>query len=347
MPIQPNLLERTAFYALNLGPAPLLDIWGALGFQTVATAVRLGIFEALKDGPRTPISLAKSLELNPHGVKLLLETLETLGYTRLQGEAFANSPMTAKWLTSASEADFSPYFTFWETVIPVLWGRLDESLRTGHAPVNLYEWIESQPETSAAFQRAMIAIAHLIKVEAADKLKFLSETKRLLDVGGGHGEYAVAMCQKYPQLQAVLFDSPQALATGREHVTATGLDSRITFHEGNFLAEELGTGFDTVLLFNIIHGFDGAQNTDLFRKAKRALNPGGRVVILEQLEEKLPSQAYNTIGKLLSLNYFHLLNGRVYAYKEIAHWLKEAGFLEVRRINLMQVPGNALIVGSL
>lgn len=346
MPIQPNFLERTAFYTLNLGPAPLLDIWGALGFQTVATAVRLGIFEALKDGPRTPISLAKSLELNPHGVKLLLETLETLGYTKLQGEAFANSPMTAKWLTSDAEADFSPYFTFWETVIPALWGRLDESLRTGHAPVNLYEWIESQPETSAAFQRAMIAIAHLIKGEAAEKLKFLSGAKRLLDVGGGHGEYTVAICQKYPQIQAVLFDSPQALATGRDHVAASGLGERVAFQEGSFLNEELGSGYDVVLLYNIIHGFNGAQNTDLFRKAKRALNPGGRVVVLEQLDEKLPSQAYNTIGKLLSLNYFHLLNGRVYSYKEIRHWLKEAGFPNIRRINLMKVPGNSLIIAA-
>jgi ubiquinone/menaquinone biosynthesis C-methylase UbiE len=345
MPIQPNLLERTAFYSLNLGPAPLLDIWGALGFQTVATAIRLGIFEALKDGPRTPISLAKSLELNPHGVKLLLETLETLGYTKLQGEAFANSPMTAKWLTSDSEANFAPYFTFWETVIPALWGRLDESLRTGHATINLYEWIESQPETSAAFQRAMIAIAHLIKGEAAEKLKFLAGAKRLLDVGGGHGEFVVAICQKYPQLRAVLFDSPQALATGRDHVTGTGLGERVTFQEGSFLTEELGRGYDVVLLYNILHGFDGAQNTDLFRKTKRALNPGGRVVILEQLDEKLPSQAYNTIGKLLSLSYFHLLNGRVYAYQEIVHWLEEGGFAHIQRINLMKVPGTALIVG--
>ncbi|GAB4579805.1 MAG: methyltransferase [Anaerolineales bacterium] len=346
MPIQPNLLERTAFYTLNLGPAPLLDIWGALGFQTVAAAVRLGIFEALKNGPRTPISLAKNLELSPHGVNLLLETLATLGYTTLQGEAYANTPMTAKWLTSDAEADFSPYFTFWETVIPALWGRLDESLRTGHAPVNLYEWIENQPETSAAFQRAMIAIARLIKTEIAEKLKFLTGAKRLLDVGGGHGEYAVAICQKYPGLNAVIFDTPQALATGRAHVSASGLTSRITYQEGSFLTNELGTGFDTLLLFNITHGFDGAQNAELFRKAKRALNPRGRVVILEQLDEKLPSQAYNTIGKLLSLNYFHLLNGRVYTYQEIAGWLQEAGFTKVQRLNLMKVPGNVLIIGS-
>lgn len=104
MPIQPNFVERTAFYSLNLGPAPLLDIWGALGFQTVATAVRLGVFEALKDGPRAPAALAEALELNPRGVQMLLGTLEALGYTRSRGEAFANAPMTTKWLTSASGA---------------------------------------------------------------------------------------------------------------------------------------------------------------------------------------------------------------------------------------------------
>ncbi len=346
MPIQPNLLERTAFYTLNIGPAPLLDIWGAMSFQTVATAVKMGIFEALKDGPKTPIALAKQLELNAHGCKLLLQTLETLGYTQIQGEAFANAPMTAKWLTSDSEANFAPYFTFWETVIPTFWRNLDESLRTGQAPVNLYEWIETQPAISHAFQQAMIAIAHLIKGDIAGKLKFLGSAKRLLDVGGGHGEYTAAICQKYPGLNAVIFDSPQALTTGRAHVTASGLGDRVGFQEGSFLTGELGTGYDAVLLFNIIHGFDGAQNTDLFRKAKRALAPGGKVVVLEQVDEKLPSRAYNTFGKLLSLNYFHMLNGRVYTYNEIAGWMKEAGFANVRRINLLKVPGNALIIGA-
>ncbi len=346
MPIQPNLLERAAFYSLNLGPAPLLDIWGALGFQTVVTAVRLGVFEALKDGPRKTAALAEGLGLNPRGVQLLLGTLETLGYTKSHGETFANAPMTTKWLTSASRANFAPYFSFWETVIPALWGRLDESLRTGQAPVNLYAWIESQPEASAAFQQAMIAIARLIKAEAAESLKFLAGAQRLIDVGGGHGEYAVAICQRYPQLQAVLFDSPQALATGRDHVASSGLASRIGFEEGSFLTRELRAGFDAVLLFNIIHGFDGAQNVDLFRKARRAINPGGRVVVLEQLDGKMPSKAYQAIGKLLSLNYFHLLNGRLYSYSEIAQWLKEAGFSQVQRKNLRQVPGNALIIGT-
>lgn len=46
MPIPPNFLERTAFFTLNAGPAPMLDLAGALAFQVVNTVVRLNLFTA-------------------------------------------------------------------------------------------------------------------------------------------------------------------------------------------------------------------------------------------------------------------------------------------------------------
>lgn len=46
MPIQPNFLERTAFFTLNAAPGPMLDLAGALAFQAVNTAVRLNRFTA-------------------------------------------------------------------------------------------------------------------------------------------------------------------------------------------------------------------------------------------------------------------------------------------------------------
>lgn len=80
----------------------------------------------------------------------------------------------------------------------------------------------------------MIAIARLVSSEISGRLKFLSGGGRLLDVGGGQGEYSVAICRKFTRLEAVLFDSSQALAAGRKHVAAEKLGARITFQEGNF-----------------------------------------------------------------------------------------------------------------
>lgn len=47
MPIQPNFLERTAFFALNAAPGPMLDLAGGLALQAVNTAVRLNLFTTL------------------------------------------------------------------------------------------------------------------------------------------------------------------------------------------------------------------------------------------------------------------------------------------------------------
>lgn len=40
MPIQPNFLERTAFFTLNAAPAPMLDLAGAVGAARPAVSRR-------------------------------------------------------------------------------------------------------------------------------------------------------------------------------------------------------------------------------------------------------------------------------------------------------------------
>jgi 16S rRNA G1207 methylase RsmC len=170
--------------------------------------------------------------------------------------------------------------------------------------------------------------------------------RRLLDVGGGHAMYSVALCQKYPQLSAVVFDSPQALATGRANIVRAGLADRVTVQTGNFFRDDLGGGYDAALLFNIIHGCSPDQNIELFRQAARALNPGGQLIVLEQLAGRALLPIGNAINGLLGLSYFHLLQGNLYAFDEVARWFGEAGLHTVRRVNLLKAAGSSLIIGS-
>jgi len=58
MPFVPSPLERLLLSRLNLGPGPLLDVIGAGAFRPVGVAVDLGVFEALRDGPRTAAEVA-------------------------------------------------------------------------------------------------------------------------------------------------------------------------------------------------------------------------------------------------------------------------------------------------
>ena len=80
MPIQPNFLERLAFYKLNAAPTPMLDLAGALSFQVLSTAVHLNIFNTLQERPFTLPELTQSLDCQERGLQKLLSALVALGY---------------------------------------------------------------------------------------------------------------------------------------------------------------------------------------------------------------------------------------------------------------------------
>lgn len=345
MPLMLNLLERSLIVTLNQGPGPILDLWSALAFRAVMAAERLGVFEALVAGPATAAELAGRLGADPRGLEILLEALVPLGYVECRDGGYSNTEMTGKWFTSQAKANFAPYMRFWDDVMVALWPTLTNSVREGEPAVNLYEWIEDQPETSRHFQEGMVAIAGLVQDEIADKLAFLSNGGRMLDVGGGHGAYSIALCRRYPGLSATIFDSPQALATGRVQVEKAGLGNRIEFVEGNFLSDSLPGGYTAALLFNIVHGFSPEENKALVVKATGALNPGGRLAIIEQLAGGEGKGGSAAINRLLALTYFHTLGGRVYPFAEVAGWMQQAGLGQIQRIDFRRTAGSSLIMG--
>lgn len=346
MPIVPNLIDRLIFFHLNQGPAPLLDLFGALAFRTVQAAVTLGLVDALSEGPLPPDELARRIGADVRGTTVLLEALEPLGYVSRTDGRYANTAMTARWLVRSSPTTVAAGYDFWGATLPQLWGNLEESITSGQPPVNLYEWIEDQPEASEAFQTWMIATARLGAGEILGKLKLPAGARRLLDVGGGHATYSIELCRKYPDLAATVVDSPQALKAARANVAAENMGDRIELREGDFWKDDLGSGYDVALLFNIIHAFSPEQNTELFRRVRAALNPGGFVVILEQLAGKVPGPTARAINAIFQLNYFHLLGGSIYSFDEIAGWLADAGFTTPRRVNLLKAPGSALVLAT-
>ncbi len=343
MPIQPNLLEQTIFFTLNLGPGPVLDIWSGIALRVVIAAVRLGVFEALADGPLTPDALARKINAHPQGMKVLLSALESVGYVRGQNGAYANTAMTSKWLLRRT-ANFSAGFEFWGFNLFQLMNNLEDSFRTGQPPLNLYEWIEHQPEASRAFQEWMVAIAGFASDEILKHVPLPSGARRLLDIGGGHARYAIAFCQRYPQLSATVFDSPRALEAALASIAETGMAGRVTTQAGNFLTDALGEGYDVALLFNIVHGFSEEQNQALVGKAARALKPGGLLVLVEQLAGRASTPAANATKEILGVSYFHLLGGQLWAYTDVARWMASAGLAGMRCINSPRLPGTSLIL---
>jgi len=97
-------------------------------------------------------------------------------------------------------------------------------------------------------------------------------------------------------------------------------------------------------LFNIIHAYSPEKNITLLRKVAASLNPGGLIIILEQLAGKASSPTLKALAQFFGLNYLATLGGQIYAFDEVARWLKDAGFSNPRRINLRKAPGSSLVV---
>jgi ubiquinone/menaquinone biosynthesis C-methylase UbiE len=344
MPVQPNFLERLLFYQLNMAPAPLLDLAGALSYQTLATAAQLDLFRALHQKPMTVPALADRLAADERGVQALLEALAAIGYVEKKDGCYANSAATDKWLVGESFFDLATVVHYWSAALSELWPGAADVIRTGQRLFHFYDWVEARPALSASFQRMMVTSAELAGGDIADKLDLPASAARLLDVGGGHGMFSIILCQRHPELRATILDSPSALVTARELVTEHQLSGRIDFLEGDLWHVNWGQGYDGVLLFNLLHHFDLEANRRLLSLAAGALRPAGRVAILEQLAGKGGGSASNAMVSLIALQYYLFADGRVYTTGEIDRLLGESGFAAPRYHALSRIPGTTLAV---
>lgn len=341
MPVQPDFVERAAF-RLNLAPGVLLDFLGAQAFRTVCAAVELGVFEALAPVPRSASEVAERVSASEHGIGLLLDALEALGYVESRDGRFAATPATRKWLTQS----FARAIPFFESMVFDRWGHLVESIRRGAPVASGFEWLEGHPERWASYEDAMLVIAQTAAPEIVSKTRLPRDARRLLDIGGGHGLYAIEFCRIHKDLSAAIFDLPPALEIASRTIAAEDMAGRVSTIEGDLQRDDFGSGYDVVLLFNILHCFRAEENADLLQRISRAMAPGGTVAVLEQTADRTGGAAGYALARLQALNFFNDLGTRTYASEEIRSWLTAAGFGGWKRRTLRRLPGFTLLTAT-
>lgn len=357
MPVPSPPEEARQFIGSDQAPAAHLDLLNAISFRTVTAGLRLGVFEALAAGPLPVDEAARRTGTSPRGLRPLLDALVGFGYLTLDGDtaggesrsrSYANSPNTARWLLRDQPDSYLPVLSFWSTVLGDLWNDLESSVRQGKPTGDFYAWLERRPETLADFQTMLRRLAGWLAEEIVSLVPAPPPGGTLLDLGGGHGGYAMAFCRAYPGLRATVVDLPGALAQGDAAIAAAGLADRITTRPGDLLTAGLGTGYDLVLLFNIVHGYDAPQVTALLERVATALRPGGRVALLEPLAEvpDRPPGVADAFVRAFSLNLFHTQGGRAYAFDELASILVAAGFTEPRQHLLTRSDADHLVLAT-
>lgn len=289
-------------------------------------AVTLGLFDRLDAGGRSATAIASAAGTDARATELLLNALVAMRLVRKDGELFKETEVARTYLMSTSPTSYAGYVRFDASLWP-LWGDLAESVRTGK-PARDPDMFQSSPEDTARFVDGMASLVTArgdgrVLAETLD----LAGTRRVLDVGGGPGTYAIELCRRHPDLRATIFDLPGTLALARRHVDASGFGERIDLVAGDYLRDPLPTGHNLVLLSNVIHGEDEDTNRALMRKIHGALAPGGRLMIKDHVTDE--SGTSPAPAALFSIAMLLFTRGRDYAFAEIRDWLMAAGFARV------------------
>ena len=188
-------------------------------------------------------------------------------------------------------------------------------------------------ENEEATRRWMRITTTLTKYEAPVCLQYhdLSPYRKMLDIGGNSGEFALRICKRYKELQAVVFDLPLVCMIGRQHLQPEPEADRISFVTGNALTDALPGGFDLVTFKSMLHDWPEKEAMHFITNASRALVPGGTMLIFERgpIEIEKAELSYSMLPMLL---FFHSFRSpEIYEMH-----LKELGFqnLVVRWIDL-------------
>ena len=345
MPVQLSLVERM-MVRIGVIPAPMVDFAQHTAFRLLLAGHRLGVFDALNDGPRDLTDLSATLAANAMSLEPFLLALVRLGYLARTGNSYRNTAAATRWLTADSPATLKGIVPFLEDHIH-RWEHLEQTIKTGHPPFTAYDFYRAHPERWASFHDGQRAVATFTVDEAARKADLREVPLRLIDVGGSHGLYTVALCRRYKLLSAVIYDWADGVEAARREIANAGMRGRIDTQCGDFLLDDLGHGYDVALLGNIIHGQRPLAIVDLLRRLRAALNSGGTLLIVDQVRMRQPfTRLAGYMAEVAGLLLLNELGGGLYPYGQLRKWLLETGYVRPRLRRLWRTPGFVLIRAS-
>lgn len=260
------------------GVGPLDNILeGYQRYQAVLAALDFGLFDFLdRKGAGDRNEIAEGIGINGIFSRDFLSILVEAGLVSINGERYRNTQATMDFLLPGS-----PFYqgdvirnvarnTSWNNLATTL-ARKEFSQGNGgvsNAP--------SPSFISALGQKALRGELQSV-TQTVFGWKGFQKARRILDVGGGHGLYTIALCQVNPELRAVVLDQAGVVETARSYIANHGLDDRITAETGDICADSIGSGYDIVLISHLLYKF--RKNLEpIFETVYDSLNPGGLFV---------------------------------------------------------------------
>ena len=283
-----------------------------------------GILELAQKSGATGMTLeeiAAKIKLPRYGIKVLLEaglgiglfclnenhfTITKLGYFILRDE------MTRINMDVVHEICYRGLFD------------LDKSIGQGK-PVGLKtlgDWktfYEGLSKLAPKARESWLAFDHFYSdaaFPAALKIVFADKPKRLLDVGGNTGKWAVACAKFDADVKITIADLPQQLELARETIRKNNLENRVDFFATDFLDESkpLPENLDAIWMSQFLDCFSEKEIVSILKRTAQAMGADSTLYILELFWDRQPNEAAAFCLQQTSLYFTCIANGNSQMY---------------------------------
>lgn len=302
-------------------------VFGGLASQTVGTAARLGVADAIGDGERTAAEVATSTGAHPGAMTRLLRALAAQGLlTETSPNTFALTPAGALLRRDRPDSVHAFATMFTDAAMVDAWQRLDDAVRTGSPTFDAvfgadwFTYLKDNPPLSATFNASMSQGTLLTATILPDHYPFDRFTT-VADIGGGDGTLLAGILDKHQGLHGLLYDSEEGVA--QADATLSGYD--VTVRTGDFFTS-IPSGADLYLIKSVLHDWDDDRCVTILRNCREVIPANGRLLIVEPVlpetvDDTLPPTMY-----LSDLNMLTLLGGQERTRAEFETVCQRAGF---------------------
>lgn len=312
-------------------------------FQVVRTMRDLNILEVLAKNKNglTYDELAKITSLTKYAIQVLCETALSAGVvSQKENKVFLSKIgffIKSDEMTNAN-MDYNHHVNYQGLFY------LDEAIKSGKAEgLKVFgEWDTIYPALSslpAQAKESWFTFDHLYSDSAfPEAIKILENLnpKRILDIGGNTGKFAMAYAKKDKNINITIMDLPQQTTVAKQNIYEQNLENIATY-EANILSDEtnIPSGFDIIWMSQFLDCFKEEQIIKILTKIKFSMDEKSEICIMEPFWDRQRDET----GAFCVINtspYFTAMaNGysKMFKYDDFIKLIKKAGLNVIESID--------------
>jgi hypothetical protein len=317
-------------------PAPIAIaelLLGAWVSQAIQAAVKLGIADALAEGPLPLDDLADRAGADPDAVSRLMRALVSRGiFVQHRDGRYDLTPLADTLRVDAPVSMAGQALLFGSRQHREHWSYLVESVTTGKPSVpvlrgkEFFDYLGDDPEFATLFHEGMTSVAELAEDAVVAGYDF-GPYPTIVDVGGGHGGLLAAILAATPTSHGLLYDLPQVVAGAPARLQQRGVEKRVRIEAGSFF-DKVPAGGDAYVLKSVIHDWPDEKAAAILGNVRAAAD-GAMVLLIELV---IPEHDRDFLGKWADLEMLLHLAGRERTEAEYRKLLKQSGFRMTRLV---------------